>query len=207
MPDPDPTADATSPLERARSIRSTADARQLYADWANTYDADVFDRMQVTGSSRIAELLAEHVPDRSTPVADIGCGTGAVGSRLASLGFVDVTGFDLSPEMLAVARRTEAYRGLVAADLGTVPTHGRCFGASVSAGTFVAGHLGADAVAGLLAMLRPGAVLAWSVAPSVWAAVEDALWSGHVTIRRAELELIRADGDDRAHLVVGVAHR
>ncbi|MFI5591553.1 methyltransferase domain-containing protein [Amycolatopsis sp. NPDC051758] len=38
------------------------------------------------------------------PVADLGCGTGRVTAFLASAG-LDVSGIDLSPEMLAVARR------------------------------------------------------------------------------------------------------
>lgn len=41
---------------------------------------------------------------RGGPVADLGCGTGLVTAYLASLG-VDVSGIDLTPEMLAVARR------------------------------------------------------------------------------------------------------
>jgi ubiquinone/menaquinone biosynthesis C-methylase UbiE len=39
------------------------------------------------------------------PVADIGCGPGRVTAHLASLG-LDVSGIDLSPEMVALARRT-----------------------------------------------------------------------------------------------------
>lgn len=39
------------------------------------------------------------------PVLDVGCGTGLVTAHLHGLG-VDITGVDLSPGMLAVARRT-----------------------------------------------------------------------------------------------------
>ncbi|WP_410620526.1 class I SAM-dependent methyltransferase [Amycolatopsis sp. cmx-8-4] len=41
---------------------------------------------------------------RGGPVADLGCGTGHVTTYLASLG-LDVSGIDLTPEMLAIARR------------------------------------------------------------------------------------------------------
>jgi predicted TPR repeat methyltransferase len=194
---------STDPLSRARSIRSTADARALYAEWASAYDDDVFGRMHVTGSATVADLLAEYVEDPASPVVDVGCGTGAVGVRLSTLGYTNLTGFDLSPEMLAIASATGVYRSLVAADLNHVPVHGRPFGASVSAGTFLGGHLGGGAVAQLVSMLRPGAVLAWSVAPSVWPEVEAALLRSRVTIRRDDAVPIRAGSDDRAHLVVG----
>lgn len=47
---------------------------------------------------RVAELA------RGPEVLDLGCGTGKLTMRMASLG-LQVTGVDLSPEMLAVARR------------------------------------------------------------------------------------------------------
>ena len=64
------------------------------------YDDDVFGRLGFTGSARIAELLIEHLPSPTAPVLDLGCGTGAVGLRLAELGATTVDGVDLSPEML-----------------------------------------------------------------------------------------------------------
>lgn len=193
----------TDPLSRARRVESP-DVRSLYARWAADYDRDVFERMGVTGSARIAELLAEHVADRTTPVVDVGCGTGAVGVRLAALGFGDLSGFDISSEMVDLARSTGVYRRLVVADLSAPPVTDRRFGASVSAGTFVEGHLGAGAVAGLLGMLRPASTIAWTVTPALWPPVARALEASDVTIVRDDHEPIRASGDDRAHFVVGV---
>ena len=54
--------------------------------------------------------FAELVRDAGAgPVADIGCGTGRVTSHLNGLG-LPVSGIDLSPQMVAVARQT--YPGL-----------------------------------------------------------------------------------------------
>ena len=106
------TSDA-NPLERARRSESADDAKALYEEWAERYDADVFDTMGVTGSRRIADLLAEHVDDRRTSVLDLGCGTGEVGRHLADHGFDTLTGIDFSPAMLVVARRRHVYRRLV----------------------------------------------------------------------------------------------
>ncbi len=76
--------------------------RATYAIVAESYDSfvpplaeDVQDRALFTA---FADLV------RDGPVADLGCGTGRVTAFLAEAG-LDVAGVDLSPEMLAVARR------------------------------------------------------------------------------------------------------
>ena len=192
------------PIERARALTSADDARAHYDDWAERYDTDVFDTMGVIGSRRIADLLAEHLPDRSTPVLDLGCGTGVVGEHLAAHGFTALTGVDLSPAMLAIAHRRAVYSALVEADLDEPPAFDERFGASVSAGTFTTGHVTADAVPRLLDLHRPGAAIVWSVAPAFWASFESALRDASVRIVSSALEPIRAEGDDRSHMVVGV---
>src|SRR4051812_21685742 len=98
--DPPPVSDS---LERARSLSSVEEAARLYGEWASTYDDDVFAELGFTGSARIAELLAGVLPDQDQAVADLGCGTGAVGRRLGELGVTTIDGIDLSPQMLAVA--------------------------------------------------------------------------------------------------------
>lgn len=192
------------PLARARMLASTDDARVLYDHWASTYDDDVFDRMGVTGSRRVAELFAEHVPDRETPVIDIGCGTGVVGRHLAHAGFRDLTGIDLSPGMLAVAHRHGIYGELIEADLDAPPELDRRFGGSVSAGTFTTGHVTAAAIPGVLALHRPGATISWSVAPTLWPTCATALTDARVDIMFSRDEPIRPGTDDRSQMIVGV---
>lgn len=91
----------------AGTVRAVTDflttTRHTYSIVAESYD-------------RFAPPIAEDVQDRALltafadlvrgdgPVADLGCGTGRVTAYLASAG-LDVAGIDLSPEMLAVARR------------------------------------------------------------------------------------------------------
>jgi len=199
----------TNPLERARRLSSPDAAKALYDQWAEQYDADVFDTMGVTGSRRVADLLAGHVQDRSTPVLDLGCGTGVVGQHLAEHGFTAMTGLDFSPAMLAVAERRGVYQKLAEGDLNDPPRFTSRFGASVSAGTFTTGHVTADAVAGLLELHEPGATVVWSVVPAFWPDFEAALRLASVTIVSSTPEPIRRDdGDsadnDRSHMVVGI---
>ena len=156
------------PVRRARSISSVEQAAALYAEWAPTYDADVFGELGFTGSARIAELLVSVLPDPTVPVIDLGCGTGAVGRRLAQLGVTTVDGVDLSPEMLAVAASSGAYRHLTVADLHAMEDQPDTYAASVSAGTFTTGHVGPEVVPRLLDLLRPEGVVAWVIATAVW---------------------------------------
>lgn len=200
--------DGDDHLTRARSLRSVADAAALYRDWAAEYDADVFERSGVIGSARIADLLADLVPDRNTRLVDLGCGTGAVGVRLAEHGFRRIVGYDLSPEMLQLAVTTRAYERLAVVDLND-PTIPECepdvIGASVSAGTFTHGHVGAGAVPHLVRMLAPGSAIAWVVTAPLWPDICDALERASVTVLSADLEPIRRDADDLAHMVLARA--
>jgi len=75
-----------------------------------------YDTVAVDYAKLLHDQLAESPYDRAMlgafaelveagPVADLGCGPGRVSAHLRTLG-VDVFGVDLSPEMVAVARRT-----------------------------------------------------------------------------------------------------
>src|SRR5678816_824558 len=63
---------------------------------------------------------------------------------------------------------TASYRHLVTADLTQPLTIEQRYGASVSAGTFTTGHVGADAIPALVTLLQPGTVVAWVVAEPLW---------------------------------------
>ncbi|MEJ2886626.1 class I SAM-dependent methyltransferase [Actinomycetospora aeridis] len=74
--------------------------------------------------ARLAELGLEPGRDRAL---DFGCGAGRLSHGLAQAGFADVVGLDISPTMLAAARRTvEApacrFEQVTGADLAAVPS-------------------------------------------------------------------------------------
>jgi predicted TPR repeat methyltransferase len=193
----------SDPVARARSLAGIEQAAQFYEAWAPTYDADVFDELGFTGSARIAELLAATVSDRSQPVIDLGCGTGAVGARLAELGMTTVDGVDLSPEMLAFAERTGAYRRLTVGDLNAVPDDlDGAYAASVSAGTFTSGHVGPDAVPRLIELLRPDGIIAWVIASGVWPRFAPVLAASGLDVIHRAVEPIRRDGPPEAVMFV-----
>jgi predicted TPR repeat methyltransferase len=190
-------------IAKARALSSVEENEALYRQWAATYDRDVFDTLGFTGSDRIADLLASYLPTRSTEVLDLGCGTGAIGVRLAALGFGRIDGVDLSPEMLDIARAKGAYHCLTAMDLTKPITPTHQYGAAISAGTFTSGHVGPSAIAEIAKLLAPGAVLAWVIASSVWASFQRALVDSGIEILHQSVEAIRTNGAPEAVMLVG----
>ena len=180
----------------------SAEAVELYREWAASYDRDVFGVGRFTGSRRIAELVGEFVDDRQARVLDIGCGTGAVGQRLRELGFDRIDGVDISPEMLAIARATEVYGSLTVLDLNVAPFDLGEYDVMVSAGTFTSGHVGPDAVRPLLTALAPGGAIAWSVAAVVWPTFEPVFVAAGLTVLHQQLEAIRLDGEPESVMFV-----
>ncbi|AIG81138.1 ubiquinone/menaquinone biosynthesis methyltransferase [Amycolatopsis japonica] len=76
--------------------------RESYDTVAEDYAALIGPRFDQEPISRA--MLAAFAEQVRGPVADVGCGPGHVTAHLASLG-LDVTGVDLSPKMIEVARR------------------------------------------------------------------------------------------------------
>ncbi len=197
------SAHVSGSVARARALSCVEDAAALYGDWAATYDADVFDVMGFTGSARIADLLAGVLPDVAEPVLDLGCGTGAVGVRLAELGVTTIDGVDLSPEMLAIAASTRAYRHLAVADLNALPNRLHApYAAAVSAGTFTTGHVGPGAVPSLIDLVRPGGFIAWVIAVGVWPQFEPVLRMHRLRVLHRAIEPIRRNAEPEAVMLV-----
>lgn len=195
--------DTGDPVVRARALAGPDQAAELYREWAGTYDDDVFGRLGFTGSARIAELLIGHLAGPTAAVLDLGCGTGAVGRRLAELGATTVDGVDLSPEMLELARRTGAYRHLTVQDLTAADLEvGGPYAATVSAGTFTSGHVGPSVVPRLLAAVEPGGVIAWVIGAAVWPGFEAALAPLAPDVLHRAVEPIRRDGPPEAVMYV-----
>lgn len=96
----------------SRGYRSV-DVRTGYAEWVGTYEQTVQDAMDIA----LLEQLT--VPDwsRTARAIDLGCGTGRTGEWLHQHGVSSIDGVDLTPEMLAVARRRETHDRLLESDV------------------------------------------------------------------------------------------
>ena len=158
--------DVTDPdLDTAYALETPEDNLRLYRDWAETYDADF-----VAGSGfRFPRLIAEAYVAHGGgwPCLDVGCGTGAVAECLPRGRSID--GLDLSPDMLAVARKKGLYGQLIQANLKeTLPISDAAYQGIVCSGTFTHGHVGAEALGELVRIMAPGGLAVISIRDQVW---------------------------------------
>ena len=138
--------------------------RDLFDGFAERFDADLAGEL----GYRTPELLAAALRDSGAPTGqgrglDLGCGTGLSGVALAPL-VRRLEGLDLSPRMLAQARRRGVYAVLHLADLlEWLPAHPGAF--ELVAAADVLNYLGdlRPALAGIAATLRPGGLAAFSL--------------------------------------------
>jgi len=95
-------------LSQVYDLATPDQTRALYDDWSASYDAEIAENGYAT-PARVAEALARHLPDRSAPILDFGCGTGLSGLALRAEGFTNIHGADLSADMLKGAAEKGAY--------------------------------------------------------------------------------------------------
>ncbi len=155
-------------LDAVYAAKDPEEIARLYDAWAGAYDADMA-RAGYRHPSIAVALLARHLPRGAAPLLDAGAGTGLVGEWLGVLGYPHVEALDLSEGMLAIARAKGVYAALHRAALGQpLPFRDAHFAGVICAGVLTTGHVGAEALPGLLAATRPGGVLVLTVKESLW---------------------------------------
>ena len=87
------------------------DPKDLYREWADTYDNELAQNEYIT-PIRTARALATFASNKSAPILDFGCGTGLSAEALISCGFSSIDGIDISSEMVEIARGKSIYRNL-----------------------------------------------------------------------------------------------
>jgi len=139
--------------------------RDLFDQYAPRFDADLEGRLGYRTPALLAELLqaAGVAPDGSRRSLDLGCGTGLSGVVLKPFSR-RMTGLDLSPRMLAEARRRGLYDMLEEADLlDWLPRHAGRFDLVLAADVLnYLGDLG-PALGLIQASLTPGGIVAFSI--------------------------------------------
>lgn len=99
---------------------------------------------------------------REPLILDLGCGTGLIGEMLSERGLRRLHGWDLSPEMTAVAEETGVYEQLRSGvDLNAaIPDDEEGhYDLAVASGLLCHGHVKAEQVPQLLRLLRVGGLL------------------------------------------------
>jgi predicted TPR repeat methyltransferase len=174
-------------LDAVYAAKGADEIAHLYDGWAATYEADMA-RAGYRHPSIATALLARHLPRGAAPILDAGAGTGLAGEWLGILGYPHVEALDISDGMLAVARSKGVYAAFHKAALGgDLPLPEAHYAGVICAGVLTTGHVGAEALPGLLAVTRPGGVLVLTVKDTVWyggfeAAVEAAADAGRLRL-------------------------
>lgn len=139
----------------------------LFDQYAPLFDGALIDQLRYRGPDLLRDLLARLQAPRPlhfASVADLGCGTGLVAHAFGGL-YDRIAGVDLSPKMVAEARRKGLYTDLAVGDMltfleGAPPA---AFDLVIAADAFVyVGDLGALCVAAART-LAPGGRLAFTV--------------------------------------------
>ena len=154
------TEEALKLLEGAYAIQTPEDSKVYYKDFSQNYDETFVKQLSYTYPRRVAEELLAHF-DGDGIICDIGCGTGLVGEELKNLNAnIVIDGFDISSEMIAVAKTKNVYRNFFELDL-TQPILGvpNDYAALISSGTFTHGHLGPEILVNLLSLCQDNALL------------------------------------------------
>ena len=204
--------DAQHPtLQRVYNLSSAAECKDVYDDWATTYDDDMISEMEYVAPRVAAQRLADLAPTTGT-VLDAGCGTGLVGAELHRLGFTTIDGIDLSAGMLDTAHAKGCYRNLDTADLtARLPLDDATYDAVICVGTLTEGHVGPTALDELVRVTRPGGRVLVAILTRIW---EPLGYRAHVDtlVARGDVRLLEADEapcveDENCRLCVLEPHR
>eukprot|EP00999_Lentomonas_sp_LEN2_P000824 NODE_1824_length_725_cov_88.715719_g1774_i0.p1 GENE.NODE_1824_length_725_cov_88.715719_g1774_i0~~NODE_1824_length_725_cov_88.715719_g1774_i0.p1 ORF type:complete len:211 (+),score=20.07 NODE_1824_length_725_cov_88.715719_g1774_i0:83-715(+) len=86
----------------------------LYNKHAEAF-ALVLDRPAYAKHRQTLDCLGDR--DRGCPIVDVGCGDGLMGQVLADAGYTNMTGMDISGEMLKLAESRRVYKDLQKGDI------------------------------------------------------------------------------------------
>ncbi len=182
-------------FDRLYDIDDNSTARDHYDRFADSYDDELVGHGYAQ-PDRVATALVEAEVSVDAAVLDAGCGTGLSGRALAARGYHNIHGGDFSDEMLTVAAATGVYQSLQRVDLNARPfpdIPAAPFGAITLVGVLGHGHVGGEALYGLVDLLVPGGLLAIGVnelaypAGPVKEALDNMTADGRFTPPQAEL--------------------
>jgi predicted TPR repeat methyltransferase len=160
--------DRSERLQSVYNAESSQEAAELYDNWAEDYERSILSYGYSTPAVA-AGFFGRYVEPEDGTVLDAGAGTGMMGEILIPLGYWDLVGIDISPNMLELARKKGVYKDLRQMELGgklDLPTD--AFSAVVSTGVFAAGHAPPESFEELIRTTKAGGHVIFSVRTDVY---------------------------------------
>lgn len=147
---------------------SNDELARRYDQWAKTYDTDLEEDFNWNGHMRAVEVFVKLVSTHSR-VMDVGCGTGLAGAELASKGFSNLDGFDMSQGMLSQAQLRGVYENLRIGLLGEKLDYlTNSYDAAIATGVFSIGHAPASGLDEIARIVRPGGFLVLTIRTDIF---------------------------------------
>ena len=142
-------------LDRLYAARDLDELRSEYDRVAPAYDVEL--ESMGYGSPRAVASVARRLLPTDGRFLDVGAGTGLLGVELVQAGFSRVDALDLSPRMLAEARRKHVYRELREGRLGgELDYETAAYDGVLASGVLTTGHAPAESLDELVRITRPG---------------------------------------------------
>lgn len=161
-------ADEFKGLQKVFAARDNRELTEGYDAWAEWYDQDVL-RFGYKIPTIVAGFVGRYLSPAEGTVLDAGAGTGILGETLTLLAYENLVGIDLSPGMLAKARRKGVYRTLHQMVLGEhLDFPNDTFAGTVSVGVFTAGHAPLESFEELIRVTKPGGYIIFSIRIDVY---------------------------------------
>ncbi|RCL83763.1 MAG: class I SAM-dependent methyltransferase [Alphaproteobacteria bacterium] len=147
-------------LDGAYDLETPEDNIVYYKNFSKVYDQVFASGLEYSYPKYVADEFMQNYNNIGS-ICDIGCGTGLVANELKYINSnLIIDGFDISPDMIDVARHKNIYRDLYEIDLTkpirNVPNN---YSGIISAGAFTHGHLGPEIIKELLSICVDGAIL------------------------------------------------
>lgn len=160
--------DRSERLQSAYSASDSQEAAELYDSWAEDYERSVLSWGYATPAVA-TWFLGRYVNPKDGMLLDAGAGTGMMGEILAPLGYRDLTGIDVSPNMLEFARKKGVYKDLREMELGgQLDLPSDAFAAVIATGVFAAGHAPPESFEELIRITKLDGHLIFSVRTDVY---------------------------------------
>ena len=152
----------------ATDAKNSQEVAEIYDNWAEDYEQRILSYGYSTPAVT-AGFFGRYVKPEDGAVLDAGAGTGITGAVLEPLGYRDLVGIDISPNMLELARKKGVYKDLLRMELGgPLDFPSDAFAAIVSTGVFAAGHAPPESFEELIRVSKPGGYVIFSVRTDVY---------------------------------------
>ena len=144
------------------------DKVKLYNEWADTYDSDLLNDLGYVAYSEAGSIFTELVPEKSTPILDVACGTGLVGRYLQRCGYDRIDGVDFSAGMLEAARAQNIYQNTWQHDFTQPPSIPELYQALICVGLFSYNKPEISDMHNVIHCVEPGGLCVISVNGAAW---------------------------------------